>query len=55
MADIHEHEETSNPNQGKVPPFMKGRKAPNEDARKTKSEAARRRLAMMTQKKSKGN
>lgn len=39
---------------GKMPPFMKGRKAPNEDARKMKSEAAKRRLAMMTQKKPKG-
>lgn len=38
---------------GKMPPFMKGRKAPNEDARKQKTAAAQRRLAMM-QKKPKG-
>lgn len=53
MDAVHEHEETSNPRQGKMPPFMKGRKAPNEDARKQKSAAAQRRLTMM-QKKPKG-
>lgn len=41
-------------NDKKMPPFMKGRKAPNEDARKAKSEAAQRRLAMMQKSKPKG-
>ncbi|GHF92083.1 hypothetical protein GCM10018783_73640 [Streptomyces griseosporeus] len=35
----------------KLPPFMQGRKAPNEDVRKAKSDAARRRIQMIAQKK----